>query len=82
MLYLMFLIGLLTGIIITRILVVVRKAKGTLLIDRSDPETDRYRFVIEDKTLQTLHTKKRVELKINPNANLSDAELTSSVMEP
>ena len=82
MLYLMFLIGVLTGSIITRILVGTRRAKGILLIDRSDPETDRYRFVIDDKTLQVIHMKKRVELKINPNANLSDAEVTSPVMEP
>lgn len=42
---------------------------GILRIDRSDPEKDVYR--IELNNLSSVHTKKRIILKIDSNADLS-----------
>ena len=63
------LIGCIVGTLITSLVVRYRRTSGTLKIDRTDPEKDRYRFEIDD--LGNVHTKKRIVLKIDPNANLS-----------
>lgn len=48
-----------------------RAAHGTLKIDRRNPNKDEYLFVINDKDLERLHTKKKLILYIDPNADLS-----------
>lgn len=48
----------------------LERTSGTLKIDRSDPEKDRYRFEINDD-LDSLITKKKIVLKIDNHADLS-----------
>lgn len=48
-----------------------RAAHGTLKIDRRNPNKDEYLFVINDEDLERLHTKKKLILYIDPNADLS-----------
>lgn len=48
---------------------VMRKPIGTLRIDHSNPEKDTYRFEINN--LDALSNKKRIVLKIDNNADLS-----------
>lgn len=43
---------------------------GTLLIDTTDPDVNRY-LLQYNMELEDLATKKRVTFKVNPNANLS-----------
>lgn len=45
------------------------RAQGTLRIDHSNPEKDVYLFEID--SLDTISKKKRIVLKIDHNANLS-----------
>lgn len=70
--YILFLIGVFAGSIITCILAALKQARGTLLIDRSNPEKDTYRICIGN--LDDLSKKKEVLLKVNPNADLSQDE--------
>ena len=68
--YLFVLIGLLVGSIISNIIFFIRyRTVGTLRIDHSDPAKDVYRIEIDD--LDGLSNKKRVILKVDSNANLS-----------
>lgn len=61
--------GIVIGIVITVIFVKVRTVQGVLRIDCSDPEKDRYRFDIDN--LDVLPKKKRIILKIDAKADLS-----------
>lgn len=70
--YILFLIGVFAGSIITCIIAALRQAYGTLLIDRSDPEKDTYRICIDK--LDDIPKKKRVILKVYPSADLSQDE--------
>jgi hypothetical protein len=68
--YLLILIGLLVGSIVSNIIFFIRYRKaGTLRIDHSDPEKDIYRIEIDD--LDGLSKKKHVILKVDNNADLS-----------
>ena len=68
--YLLILIGLLVGSIVSNIIFFIRYRKaGTLRIDHSDPEKDVYRIEIDD--LDGLIKKKHVILKVDNNADLS-----------
>lgn len=68
--YLLILIGLLVGSIVSSIIFFIRyRTVGTLRIDHSDPSKDVYRIEIDD--LDGLSNKKRVILKVDNNANLS-----------
>lgn len=68
--YLLILIGLLVGSIVSNIIFFIRYRKaGTLRIDHSDPEKDVYRIEIDD--LDGLSKKKHVILKVDNNADLS-----------
>ena len=68
--YLLILIGLLVGSIVSNIIFFIRYRKaGTLRIDHSDPEKDVYRIEIDD--LDGLIKKKHVVLKVDNNADLS-----------
>lgn len=58
------------GCVATSAIYVLERTSGTLKIDRSDPEKDRYRFEITDD-LDSLITKKKIVLKIDNNADLS-----------
>lgn len=57
------------GIIIDRIILSIREA-GRLLIDESDPDTDRYRISIS-MPLSALPKKKWVLLRVEKDADLS-----------
>lgn len=68
--YLLILIGLLVGSIVSSIIFFIRYRKaGTLRIDHSDPEKDVYRIEIDD--LDGLIKKKNIILKVDNNADLS-----------
>lgn len=71
--YLRFLLGALTGTIITASMYYaicrIRPAFGVLRIDRSNPKKDLYRLDIDD--LSRLSKKKRIVLKVDNNADLS-----------
>lgn len=67
-----FCIGMLVGVVATLIISFSRlltTARGTLKIDRSNPEKDLYLFEIDD--LDELSKKKRILLNIDHDANLS-----------
>lgn len=55
--------------VVTIIICNRRTAYGTLRIDHSNPEKDVYRIELGD--LDKLKKKRRIELKIDHNANLS-----------
>lgn len=62
--------GLAAGMTVMGMLWAVSNRKsGTLRIDRSDPNKDRYLIELDD--LENLAKKKRVVLVVDPNANLS-----------
>lgn len=63
-------IGSLVGAIISCILHYKGTSYGTLRIDRSNPEKDTYRIVINGD-ISDLVAKKHVVLKVDPNADLS-----------
>lgn len=68
--YLLIITGVLIGSIVSNIIFFARyKMAGTLRIDHSNPEKDVYRIEIDD--LDGLSKKKRVILKVDNNANLS-----------
>lgn len=67
--YLWLIIGFFTGSIFTSIICRIRSASGVLKIDRSNPEKDIYRFDVRD--LDSIAKKKRIILKIDNNADLS-----------
>lgn len=67
--YIWFLIGTVVGLIVSNIIFYIRTGSGTLRIDHSNPDKDLYRFEIDD--LDKLDGQKKVLLKIDHNANLS-----------
>ena len=68
--YLLILIGLVVGSIVSNIIFFIRyRTVGTLRIDHSDPVKDVYRIEIDD--LDGLIKKKHVILKVDNNADLS-----------
>lgn len=64
--FIWFAAGLTTGVIIC----CIKPSSGTLRIDRSDPEKDIYRLDIDDD-LSKLHTKRRITLNVDSDADLS-----------
>ena len=64
------LIGLFVGISLTAIVYFAKTSFGTLRIDRQNPEKDIYRFDI-DGDIVNLPKKKRIIMKIDSNADLS-----------
>lgn len=64
-----FIVGVLVGSIISNIIFYVRSSSGTLRIDHSNPEKDVYR--LEVNSLDKLSKKKRVILKVDSHADLS-----------
>lgn len=67
--YLLFLVGVLVGVIIGYVLVRVQTCYGTLKIDISNPEKEIYRICLD--SLENLPKKKRISLKVDPTADLS-----------
>ena len=63
--------GSLIGSIVATLMHNHRAIRGTLQIDHSDPEKDRFNFVISERDLNNIHKKKRLIAKIDNNANLS-----------
>lgn len=70
----LFLLGFIAGTIIACVAAAFKQAYGTLKIDRSDPEKDIYRICLDK--LDDLPKKKRVMLKVDPYADLSQEEQT------
>lgn len=66
---LLFLVGVIVGVLITWIIYRLKTTHGILKIDTSNIEQDIYRICIDD--LDNLSKKKRVVLKVDPNATLS-----------
>lgn len=58
------------GVIFGVVIMYTRKPSGTLRIDHSNPEKDIYRMEFEGD-LDELNKKKRIILKVDNNANLS-----------
>lgn len=67
--YVLFAVGVIVGSILTTIIRNFRTKSGTLRIDHTNPSKDVYRFEIDD--LDSLSKKKRIVLKIDHDANLS-----------
>lgn len=67
--YFIFVLGLVIGGVIVRILHIRNTAVGVLLIDHSNPEKDIYQINIEN--LDALSKKKQVVLKVNNSAKLN-----------
>ena len=67
--YVLFLVGVFVGSIISNIIFYVRSGSGTLKIDHSNPEKDLYRFEIN--RLDILNKKKKIILKVDNDADLS-----------
>lgn len=68
--YFVFILGLIIGGVIVRILDIRQTSTGTLLIDHSNPEKDIYQININN--LDDLSKKKRVVLKVDNYATLTD----------
>lgn len=66
---LLFLVGVIVGVLITWVMYRLKTTHGILKIDTSNIEQDIYRICIDD--LDNLSKKKRVILKVDPNATLS-----------
>ena len=64
-----YLLGVLFGAIVANVLRFEFKSFGVLRIDHSNPEKDVYRFEIDK--LESLSSKKKIVLKIDNNADLS-----------
>ena len=64
-----FLGGLVAGLIITTVIYLFIPTAGTLKIDHSNPDKDVYLIEIND--LDDLDNKKRITLKMDHNADLS-----------
>lgn len=67
--YLIFSLGIVVGIIMTRLILQVSSAKAILRIDHSNPEKDIYRLDL-DNVCST--KKKTLLLKIDHNANFAN----------
>jgi hypothetical protein len=61
--------GIIFGIGVMLLYIVLKTATGTLRIDHRNPEKDVYRFEINN--LDKINSKKRVVLKIDNDADLS-----------
>lgn len=68
--YLIFFGGVIVGIFIGLFFKSLA-TKGTIKIDRHNPEKDIYRLEIDQ--LENLHKLKQITLKIDPNADLSQS---------
>ena len=68
--YVSYLIGVLVGCILTRIILRRGMAYGTLYIDSSDPKKDVYRLSI-DGDLDSVKRRKKISLKVKPDSDLS-----------
>lgn len=66
-LILMYILGVATSVIIN--LIFFKRTYGTLRIDRSNPEKDLYLIEIDD--LEQLTKRKRITLKVDNHADLS-----------
>lgn len=64
-----FISGLTMGVAICILIARFRKKEGVLLIDRSNPGKDVYRFNVHN--LDKLSSRKRITLDVDPNAKLS-----------
>ena len=69
MTYVWILIGVLIGSIVSNVIFYALSVSGTLKIDHSDSKKDVYRFEINN--LENLNKKKRLIMKIDNHADLS-----------
>ena len=66
-----FTIGFIVGLIITNIIWRVKSRSGFLRIDRSNPDKEIWRLDMMSHDPHAVYKKKRLILKIDKNANLS-----------
>lgn len=66
-----FVIGVGTGLAAASAMIFIRPTQGVLKIDHSNPEKDIYRFEIDEKVLEKLDKRRRLHLKIDHEAKLS-----------
>lgn len=66
-----FTIGLVAGFAIGLVVTRNKTAHGTLKIDHSNPEKDFWSFEIDDKVLDDIDKKKRIELEIVHTSEVS-----------
>ena len=64
-----YLLGVATGVIVSGIVNYIKPTHGTIKIDRSNPEKEKYLFEIDK--LEVFEKKKRIMLKVDNNADLS-----------
>ena len=64
-------VGALIGSIVATLMHNHRAIRSTLQIDHSDPEKDRFNFVISERDLANIRNKKRLIAKIDHDAHLS-----------
>jgi hypothetical protein len=69
MAFLWFGLGVVAGSVITLIVTFIRTSFGVIRIDRSNPNKDMYRIDIGE--IDDLHKRKRVILRVDANADLS-----------
>lgn len=62
-------LGIAVGSVVTYVAIIFKTAFGTLIVDRSDPEKDRWRLDIHK--LADIHKKKFVWLKVDTKTELS-----------
>lgn len=67
--YILIVIGIIIGSIISNIIFYVFSTSGTLRVDHTNPDKDIYRFEID--RLDKIGKKKRLIMKIDNHANLS-----------
>lgn len=65
----LFFMGVLIGLLLMFVLTRFERTSGILKIDQSNPEKDRYLFDVGD--LDKLKKKRKIVLRIDPNADLS-----------
>lgn len=69
-------VGFIAGVVSFGVVSKLKPKAGTLKIDHSDPNKDRYLFDIKD--LDKLSKRKRIILKVDNKADLSDMQSEAS----
>lgn len=77
--YWWFIVGILFGVLLTCVILRLKKKDGTLVIDQTNPKKDVIRFDIDD--LDILYKKKEIALKVDRRAVVNNAGIHLSQEE-